>query len=828
MISMADVLEYVDYNVTLDIIKEYKPKENIVFIQNDKDSAKLLFTFTKNNKPLDMSSVTGVTMAFRKPDQTLVWQGGATEVDKANGVYMVVLRSQVLASVGKVFGHASFTLAGKTIETRKMFFQVEESFMSDSAIESNNDFPLITEAIEATNENAANIKALFNDVSAVNIENFGAKDDGTDTSASIEAAISYAVVNKIPIVKCKGGTTYKIEKVIDLPDNITFDGGNSLFLFENTSGTTINPQGAIRQSWRGVFNAWGRELPETTVDLLGYDNTTDSTEFVELRVSNSNNFTGRWKVSNASSFNRGDFVKINVPFRGMTFDEYYPVTEIMAKVIEVDKVSNYIYTDYYTPFDYKTYSWRAGIDVLVKVEPRKNVSINNVRIKDVSPDKNRPPVNTAISDGLNRHLFPCGIGIAYGYNINIENVQFENLKFSGVTSYYGHSNRIDGLVVDTPAFVGPGEGYGTQNMNIMNYVIEKVRGYGAPRHLVDVSSGAFVHINDCISSTVTNSAFDLHGEGEHDITYENCVGSFSFGNGLKNFNDIGHNITLKKCKGRLLSTGYTTNLNIYDSDISFVNSGISQATDINGTVKSPTNSPQVRIFNSTVTLRSNNKFEKVPRGRTDSSWFVLDNCEVKAIFDSQFRGGFSIVGYDNVSISNCKTREMSKGYMIISIEGSKKVDVQGNQLKDTLVFAVNKSVPFIDYRFKSNLYEFTEEFSATLLNTYDIIIRTDVLDNVKGSLRVEDNTVNVSRTTGRVQNFLYADAGKNTGSELHLIVKENILYADNAGLLRANVNTGNTGIKLTTLNNHFYSNVVKKPFAGSYDLGLRYFENAAY
>lgn len=87
------------------------------------------------------------------------------------------------------------------------------------------------------------------------------------------------------------------------------------------------------------------------------------------------------------------------------------------------------------------------------------------------------------------------------------------MKFSGVTNYFTHTFHLDGVIMDSPNFVGPGEGYANQNMNVMNGVIEGVRGYGAPRHLVDISSGAFVHVRDCRTSAITNSAFDLHGEG---------------------------------------------------------------------------------------------------------------------------------------------------------------------------------------------------------------------------------------------------------------------------------------------------------------------------
>ncbi len=842
------------YEVTVDTMRDSIVPQNMRYSQNDLKSAKILININHNGNEEDFSEATAVRVSFEKGDKKIVYQD-CQPINVLEGKYQVLLTTQTLTSVGIVTANVHIYFPDdKKIETGSFKFEVVESKMSDEVIESTDSLPVIQKAIEAgeklsgvdipalvasketaeqakvaAEQNAAQIGILSNNVAAVNIENFGAKPNGEDISKAIQDALNYAMSNNIPVVKSNGGATYKLEKIIDLPNNIHFDGGNSLFLFENKSGVTINPQeGKLRQSWRGVFSIWGSELTDTTTDLLGYENTTDMTDFAELRVVNGNNLTGRWKVGSAVNFNRGDFVKVYVPFRGQTFNQYFPVTEVLAKVIEVDKTNNYIYTDYYSPFDYKNYTWRTGTDVMVKVEPKKNVSISNIRIQDISPNKNRPPLGQAITDGQNRHLFPCGIGIAYGFNINISNVQFENMKFSGVTNYFTHTFHLDGVIMDSPNFVGPGEGYANQNMNVMNGVIEGVRGYGAPRHLVDISSGAFVHVRDCMTSAITNSAFDLHGEGEHDILYDNCVGSFAFGNGVKNFNDIGHNITIRKSKGRLMSTGYTTNLIISKSDISFVDSTGAMVTDSEGTTKTPTNSPQITIKDSIVTLRSGNKFEKVGRGRTDASWFKLINCEVKAIFDSANKGGFGIVGYDKVIIESNETHDMSQGFMFIAAEGSKRVIVKGNDFKDTIVFALNKGVPFIDYSFEGNLYEFTDAYNSKLLNTYDIIIRTDGLDAVTGSLKVIKNTIHSKRTTGKVQNFLFVDAGKNVDSDLHLILKDNVLQADNPSMLRASVNDTVTTIKLTASDNHFYANVNKKPFTNSKDLGLRYFENTPY
>ena len=845
----------IQFFVELDLIDKYVPAEDITVVQESFQSVEFFFDINKNGSPADLAGATDFVFALVKPDGHVVLQNDAT---LENGKVKVVVNPEAFTAKGKIFYQMQYKIGSAVYNTRQAFAWVEQGNTSCQSLRSTDYAPFLDQSIELgklfgdadnvseiiaspevannaliqANINSDNILHLDteldvtkNNVAAVSIESFGAKDDGKDVSGAFEQAFNYAVANNLPLVKCSGGKTYKLEKVIEVPDNVAFDGGNSLFLFENKSGVTINPQvGRDRQSWRGVFTMWGKELTETTVDLVGYDNSACTIDLVELRVPKQNNYTGRWKVSNAVSFFKGDFVKVYVPFRGMTFNEYYPVTEIMAKVIEVDKVNNYVYTDYYSPFDYSNYTWRAGTDVMVKVEPKKNISISNVRIKDISPNKNRPPLGQALTDGVDRHLFPCGIGIAYGFNINVENVQFENMKFSGVTQYYSHTFSFNGVIMDSPAFVGPGEGYANQNMNAMNGVVESVRGYGAPRHLVDISSGAFINVRNCIASTITNSAFDLHGEGEHDILYENCIGSFAFGNGLSNFNDLGHNVTLIKCKGSLEATGYSTNLVIDDSDIFF---GFGDVADSVGAKKTANNTSQITISNSVITLQAGNKFENSKRGRQDPSWFKLINCKLKALKDTQFRGGFPVISYDHVILKDCDLSEMAQGYSMISIEGAKKVTVKDSNIKDTVIYTPNKGVPFIDYQFSGNYYEYTEDYSTKLLSNYDAIIRTDGIDGAKGAIKSIGNTVNVKRSTGRIQNFVYVDPSKNVGSELHFTLKDNTLYADNPSMLRANV-TLSTTIKLTAGDNHFYDNVNKKPFTGSLDLGLRYYENTAY
>lgn len=133
--------------------KEFNIKEEelklIRFYQNDLNSAKLLINVTHDKVVTDFSSAISVQITFLKPDCKRVFQD-VQNVNQMQGKYYVVLSTQTLIAYGNVIAQLRFTFPNnKVIETCKFAFTVDESIMSDDAMKSTNEFPVIQKAIEA-------------------------------------------------------------------------------------------------------------------------------------------------------------------------------------------------------------------------------------------------------------------------------------------------------------------------------------------------------------------------------------------------------------------------------------------------------------------------------------------------------------------------------------------------------------------------------------------------------------------------------------------------------------------------------------------------------
>ncbi|AOM08948.1 BppU family phage baseplate upper protein [Bacillus thuringiensis] len=149
---MAELLKVRE--ITIDTIqhKEFNRKEEelklIRFYQNDLNSAKLLINVTHDKVVTDFSSAISVQIAFLKPDGKRVFQD-VQNVNQMQGKYYVVLSTQTLIAYGNVIAQLRFTFPNnKVIETCMLAFTVDESIMSDDAMKSTNEFPVIQKAIE--------------------------------------------------------------------------------------------------------------------------------------------------------------------------------------------------------------------------------------------------------------------------------------------------------------------------------------------------------------------------------------------------------------------------------------------------------------------------------------------------------------------------------------------------------------------------------------------------------------------------------------------------------------------------------------------------------
>lgn len=149
---MAELLKVRGITVDTMQYKDFATKEEELkvmrFYQNDLNSAKLLINVTHDKVVTDFSTATKVQIAFLKPDGKRVFQD-VQNVNQMQGKYYVVLSTQTLIAYGNVVAQLRLTFPNnKVIETCKFVFAVDESIMSDTALESTNEFPVIQKAIE--------------------------------------------------------------------------------------------------------------------------------------------------------------------------------------------------------------------------------------------------------------------------------------------------------------------------------------------------------------------------------------------------------------------------------------------------------------------------------------------------------------------------------------------------------------------------------------------------------------------------------------------------------------------------------------------------------
>ncbi|PEK91464.1 hypothetical protein CN600_21405 [Bacillus mycoides] len=150
---MAELLKVREITIDTMQYKDFATKEEELkvmrFYQNDLNSAKLLINVTHDKVVTDFSTATKVQVAFQKPDGKRVFQD-VQNVNQMQGKYYVVLSTQTLIAYGNVVAQLRLTFPNnKVIETCKFVFAVDESIMSDAAMESTNEFPVIQKAIEA-------------------------------------------------------------------------------------------------------------------------------------------------------------------------------------------------------------------------------------------------------------------------------------------------------------------------------------------------------------------------------------------------------------------------------------------------------------------------------------------------------------------------------------------------------------------------------------------------------------------------------------------------------------------------------------------------------
>lgn len=186
-----------EFPLAIDTMKDTSSQNmaTIMFKQGDFNIAVLSITVSHDGTVMDLTGAT-VQLEFLKPDKTIVLQddtSGVTVTEATTGSVKVALRSQVLASLGKVSGQLTITYPNvdstlnKVFKTNQFSIVIDYSIDSDGAIQSLNDAPVIQKAIDAGTmlmdvnlqtivDNTANVNTMQTQLSNANITQVMYKD----------------------------------------------------------------------------------------------------------------------------------------------------------------------------------------------------------------------------------------------------------------------------------------------------------------------------------------------------------------------------------------------------------------------------------------------------------------------------------------------------------------------------------------------------------------------------------------------------------------------------------------------------------------------------
>jgi hypothetical protein len=207
----------------------------------------------------------------------------------------------------------------------------------------------------------------------VSVEEFGAVGDGiTDDYKAIQNALDYAGNNGIRKVVFQK-RSYRITNILQVPSGVEIDGNGATILFDNVNNLVINPQNN-RASWYGVFNVHGTTT-STTTNITSYETVLNKEDIISLNLRKAFNYLGKWGVADATGFSVGDFIMIKVPFRPNSINELLPVAEVLARIEYID--GNYLYTDYYSPYNWSGYTFSTTEDIITKLNFRSLILQTN-------------------------------------------------------------------------------------------------------------------------------------------------------------------------------------------------------------------------------------------------------------------------------------------------------------------------------------------------------------------------------------------------------------------------------------------------------------------
>lgn len=508
------------------------------------------------------------------------------------------------------------------------------------------------------------MRKIYNENSerGLNARWFNVTCDGiTDDSAALQALVDNAGEGT-PIIFPANSKIVISQPITITKSNLYFNFQGSTLLYNGT--TDLGDSNGIYRSF-GALNFKGSIISDSKLEVTSvkkFEGIVDKKHY-----DYADNFNGmktpftkltRLTISSDPSafYTYGDYVEVLARnYTESNWDKRFgdnPATiKIISKVIFVDK--KYVYVDFANDFKFDD---KLAFGTIRKIKPIKNITVENLNFVDI----NDTPIPETITS-KDRNSWVGGIKAEYAVDLIINNFKARKFRFPALSMNFVYGLTINSFRATDSRLTTAGCGYGAQIMNSLTGVINNVRG-NFIRHLVDFSGSGDFLVQKCKMPNDWRAAFDCHGQGEFDITYEDCIGRITIGNGINEFPEMADNIKIIRHSGSVFAD-WCKSLLIRDSELFF---------DAKNVIKCP----RIAIKNSRLLFKKTDiNFIDFPRGGTYlESSFIIDQCSIDIFDETNLQGVtvadrvFEMDYYDSVKVNilkvNNKTGKNMKMYFV--------------------------------------------------------------------------------------------------------------------------------------------------------------------
>jgi len=655
------------YDINLDSFNATIP-EPIIGRQGDKNGAVTLHvSITDRGMAVDLTGQTINLMAETAKGTAIVADNlGVTLTDAVNGKFDYAIPNALWSESGKIT-RAYFSLndADGQQTTYDLIFIVKKAI--DISQDKADDYITIIDgtlrdlktkidAIYAEYQNGRfysrseidgllgnyytrdEIKTFFNDIS-IKSEWFGIAADGvTDDTDKIQAMFnglskpanvifpqnSKIIVSK-PIVITNSnlkinfnGSTLKYTGTQALDHNNGSDRYYGALMFVGTVETDYKNISSVVQNK-------GFVVPKNTLGHTDYDGqTTPPDQVSELKLASGVN----------NDFAIGDYVEVTIKNYDGTYSKTYAdnpaeINGIECEVVAID--GQKVYVDFASDYVF---------DNLKSATIRKIIPVKNIEINDLKFEDNNETVIPDSPTSDDRDSWVSGLKFIRCANVRINNFSASKHRFPALSMWQVHGYDITDSEASDARYLGPGCGYLMQLISTTHGIVNNAHGINI-RHLVDLSASGHVLIKNSRMPNAWLNAFDCHGTGEFDVSYQNCVGNFLFGNNIAELPNMTDKVSIINCKGSITAS-WIHQLTIIDSDVHIFDYNNNQRI------------VKFRVIGSKLTVQDNvTKVFASSRGSYNNSFFEISNSSIKYSTNSSYGSTISlrIEGYETVSLT---------------------------------------------------------------------------------------------------------------------------------------------------------------------------------